>query len=229
MVECQFIQMDSAGVIAEAVGSPSSSQPVFLDKAQVDQLLRKVNAASATGEAVITAPSLLVYSGQRAYVLTANQRAYVAGITVSAAPAAPSTTSSAPIAGATYTPDVQVVESGMVLDVRATVTDDGNSAIVTLRPQLSELESIATRPFAGAPPSLQLSVQDPLVRKSALTTTLETPSGNTAVVRGLRLPGEAGSELLMLVKATVVKRQSATAPAGSSPPASQSSATTKKQ
>jgi len=47
-------------------------------------------------------------------------------------------------------------------------------------------------------------------------TTLEIPSGRTAVVRGLHMPGDPAPELLMLVKATVVDgggRSTTTAPA----------------
>jgi hypothetical protein len=154
-------------------------------------------ARSSGTASTLTAPRVTVFSGQRAYVLVASQRAYASGATVTAGwPGR-----------FTVTPTIDVADAGVLLDVHATAADDGQSALVTLRPELAEIHA----------PAPDDPLRSPRAAVTTLQTTLDLRSGRTAVVAGV--PRPAADEVtarpttaparkthtLLLVKATVTR------------------------
>jgi hypothetical protein len=115
-----------------------------------------------------------VFSGQRAYVVVSNQRAYSAGVTATRG-------ADGKVA---FTLDTGLVESGVVLDVRATASGDRKSVTLELRPQLATeagVESERVPLVPGGPPAL---LQRPSVDLRALQTTVNVPDGRGLLVSG---------------------------------------------
>src|SRR4029434_3080952 len=98
----------------------------FLDDFQVNLLLRATQANVTS--TIVQAPRLTLFNGQRAHVLVATQRAYVSDLTAQVGTGTSS-----------FDPEISIVESGVVLDVQATVSADRKYVTLTLRPQLSTL------------------------------------------------------------------------------------------
>src|SRR5204863_7176259 len=103
------------------------------DDFQVSAIIRATEAEQSS--TTITAPRVTLFNGQRAYVLVATSRAYVSDLN--------------PVVGSNavgFDPTISTVQSGVLLDVQATVSADRKYVTLTLRPQLSNL--LALVPFA---------------------------------------------------------------------------------
>ena len=108
----------------------------YLDDLQVTLLLRATQASALNTE--VTAPRVTLFNGQRAYVLVATQQAYVSNLT----PAVGTGTSA-------FTPTISIVQTGVLLDVQATVSADRKYVTLTLRPQQSNLLAAASLHVPG--------------------------------------------------------------------------------
>ena len=106
-------------------------------------------AQAARESTVITAPRITLFNGQRAYVMTSTQRAYVKGYT--RRPGDPA---------AEWQPDQGVASSGVLVDARPAVGNQGNVALA-LRFEFASLAGFKTVPFAGGPPGAKLEAQAP--------------------------------------------------------------------
>jgi general secretion pathway protein D len=179
----------------------------------VTALLR---ATQATRNAtVVTAPRVTLFNGQRAYVLVATQLAYVSDIS--------SNTGGGDLAVG-FDPTIDIVSSGVVLDVAATVSADRKYVTLTLRPQLSTLVDLRSFTFQGqtdAPTDgagggggfpgtgdddddnvdtinnsflPNLAVQQPEVQITEVRTTVSVPDGGTLLLGGQTLAGEVEIE-----------------------------------
>src|SRR6185437_16343299 len=109
--------------------SPATASPTslttgftFLDDFQV-QLLLRATQASVTST-IVQAPRITLYNGQRAYVVVALEQAYVSNLIAVVGTG---------VSG--FQPVPSTVESGVVLDVTATVSADRKYVTLTLRPQ----------------------------------------------------------------------------------------------
>src|SRR5205814_146177 len=121
-------QTSIPGTIAAGGAAPQSLSlaGTYLDNFQVNLLLRATQASVHTS--IVTAPRVTLFNGQRAWVLIARQRAYISDLT--------------PVVGngvVSFDPTIDVVNSGVLLDVQATVSADRKYVTLTLRPQLAEL------------------------------------------------------------------------------------------
>ena len=154
-------------------------------------LLRATQASrSAT---VVTAPRVTLFNGQRAYVLVANQRSYISDL-------------NAQVGTGTgiFDPEIDVVESGVLLDVSATVSADRKYVTLTLRPQLTTLIQLAEFVFqtgatggvddpfdpfgtADVPSGI---VQQPELQITEVRTTVSVPDGGTLLLGGQTIAGE---------------------------------------
>jgi beta-lactamase regulating signal transducer with metallopeptidase domain len=216
-VETRFISVTDAGLakmkreMAElftgetattAPGEPSAGAKTFLNRDQVQAFLRAIAASKEA--AIVTAPRVTLFNGQRAYVLVGTQRAYVKSLTINKS--ADGKTS--------YEPEIGIADSGVILDAQATITSDRKRATITLRPQLAELKAIRDVPFPNSPPGENLSVQQPDVETSEIRTTVTVGDGETVLIRGLRgsmnleqdpsgKPSQARN-VLLLVKPTII-------------------------
>ena len=181
---------------------------VPLTEEQVDALLRAVQGARKT--AVINAPRVTLFNHQRAYMLVANSRAYVAGHDEARA-----------INGRlSFQPRLETVSAGLVLDARAAVGADGRSVALDVRYEHARLLEIAVqwRPASDGTP---LAVQVPSTDQARTHRTLATADGETTLVYlGRAEPAPAAppafrekfgagveGDMFLLVKATVVKAQ----------------------
>jgi type II secretory pathway component GspD/PulD (secretin) len=178
-----------------ATGMTASA--TFLDDFQVNMLLRAVQASRSS--TLVTAPRVTLFNGQRAYVLVANQRAYVSDLTPQVGTGV-----------ALFDPEISIVESGVVLDVAATVSSDRKYVTLTLRPQLSTLVQLAQFAFQSGggtqdnntDPDGQITIDDssndfgtgviqqPEIQLTEVRTTVSVPDGGTLLLGGQTIAGE---------------------------------------
>jgi beta-lactamase regulating signal transducer with metallopeptidase domain len=154
----------------------SAAVGLFLDDAQVKQFLHA--GQDAPGFAVIAAPRMRLFNGQRAYVMAATSRAYTSDY--AAVKAAGGQTR--------YDLVVSVVQTGLLMDVQATISADRTAATLTLHPQVSALLGMKQFPWRGNPAGLNLMVQEPQVRSAELQTTVSVPDGRTLLLGGMEDP-----------------------------------------
>jgi type II secretory pathway component GspD/PulD (secretin) len=182
-----------------------------LDNFSVSMLLRATQASQHTS--IVTAPRVTLFNGQRAYVLVVRQQSYVSNLT--------------PVVGAgvvSFAPTIDVVESGVKLDVQATVSSDRKYVTLTLRPQLSELIGLFNFTFqvggstnfgggigggivtgSGSPTGI---IQQPEIQLTEVRTTVSVPDGGTLLLGGQTLSGETTREagVPVLSKVPFLKR-----------------------
>jgi beta-lactamase regulating signal transducer with metallopeptidase domain len=155
---------------------PAKDAPkvVVLDRGQVDQLLKAVQASAHS--TTVTAPRITLFNGQGAYVMVATSRAYPADYIVIKEND-----------GRTrYEPQVAVVQAGVMFWARATAGADRTFATLSLRPRLTQLVGMDTVPWDRSPPDQKLTVQRPNLLSSELATTVSVPDGKTLLMGGLR-------------------------------------------
>jgi len=222
LVDAQFISCDEpvarallakwrriaapATLPAASATQPSGSGTVglFLDDAQVGEFLHAGQDASKLS--VIASPKILLFSGQRANVLLATSRRYTSGY--AAVTAAGGQTR--------YDPIPAVVETGVLLDLQATLSADRKAITLSLHPQVSTLLGMKQLPWIGRPAGSNLMVQEPQVRSAELQTTVTVPDGRTLLLGGMedpRVPDDPAAatrpdrplrSLFLLVKPTLI-------------------------
>ena len=191
------------GSIGAGTTTPTglTTSATYLDDFQVQLSLRAVEAS--VNSTLVTAPRITLFNGQRAYVLVAIQRAYVSNLT----PVVSTGISS-------FAPTVSIVQSGVLLDVQATVSADRKYVTMTLRPQLATLLDLASFTFqvgstvssaslgggilgigavASAAPSG--TIQEPELQITEVNTTVSVPDGGTLLLGGQTIAGETEREI----------------------------------
>lgn len=164
----------------------------FLDDFQVSLLLRATQIAQNT--TALTAPRLTLFNGQRAFVVVATETAYVSDLTPVVAQGA-----------IAFDPTVGIIQSGVVLDVQATVSSDRKYVTLTLRPRLSRLidlipfpvNAVSQTPIStggGTTQIIQAFVQQPVQEITQLNTTVSVPDGGTLLIGGQTLGAEIERE-----------------------------------
>jgi type II secretory pathway component GspD/PulD (secretin) len=124
---------------------------------------------------------------------------------------------------ATFEPEIDIVESGVLLDVQATVSADRKYVTMTLRPQLAQLLGIFNFAFqtssttivggtgnvvgGGSVPGNGI-VQQPELQLTEVRTTVSVPDGGTLLLGGQTLAGETEIEagVPILSKVPFLKR-----------------------
>jgi beta-lactamase regulating signal transducer with metallopeptidase domain/type II secretory pathway component GspD/PulD (secretin) len=195
---------------ATAPAPPPARSAASLDATQVDQLLRAVQGSP--NSKILSAPRMILFNGQSAYVLVANQRAYVADYAIVKQPN-----------GATkYDPQYGVVKSGIMLWAQATADAERKSVTLTLHPRLTHLAGLDEAPWDRSPPGEKLTIAHPKLLASELSTTMNIPDGTTLLLGGLKAyMGEPGSKelgkdampVLLLVKSKLILRREVEQPA----------------
>ena len=150
----------------------------LLDDRQVNLLLRATQAEQYS--TIVTTPRVTLFNGQRAYVLVATEKAFVSDLK--------------PVKGeggkTAYDPELDTVSSGVLMDVRATVTADRKSAILDFRPQLARLAGMKEVPWPGRPEGSNLTVQVPELKIAEVRATVTIPNNHTLLLGGLQDVGE---------------------------------------
>ena len=189
------------GSIGAGTSTPTglTTAATYLDDFQVSLALRAVEAS--VNSTLVDAPRITLFNGQRAYVLISTQRAYVSNLT--------------PIVStgiSSFAPTVSIVQSGVLLDVQATVSADRKYVTLTLRPQLATLLDLAPFTFqqgssatsvggggigfgfvAGNAPSG--TIQEPELQITEVKTTVSVPDGGTLLLGGQTVAGETEREI----------------------------------
>lgn len=166
--------------VANSIGSQITSPALsiggtFLDDVQVDFLVQATQAESSTR--TLTAPRITLFNGQRAYVTVGTQQAYVAEFE-------PVISENA----VALRPRIAFIPTGSVLDVEATVSADRRYVTMTVRPQVSTLNSITNITVGGG------NIQLPNVTIQGVMTTVMVPDGGTLLLGGQRLAAEVERE-----------------------------------
>ena len=203
-----FVMNPTTGVqgsIGSGTTTPTglTTSVAYLDDFSAQMMTRAVEAS--VNSTLVTAPRITLFNGQRAYVLVAIQRAYVSNLT-------PVVTTGA----SSFAPTVSIVQSGVVLDVQATVSADRKYVTMTLRPQLATLLDLASFTFQvgtngggflgggvggvngalnrrqNAPTGI---IQEPELQITEVNTTASVPDGGTLLVGGQVLAGETEREI----------------------------------
>lgn len=176
----------------------------FLDNIQVDFLIRATQADSRTS--VLTAPRLVLFNGQRAWVAVTIQQNFVANLQPIVATGA-----------VAQAPTIGTVNSGAVLDVTATVSADKRYVTMTLRPGVTRLLDLQTIPFSGGGAgggiggggaALNAFIQIPTLSSQLVQTTVSVPDGGTLLIGGQKLASETEVEagVPILSKIPILKR-----------------------
>lgn len=146
----------------------------YLGDLQLQMLLRAVSKAERVE--VVTAPRLLVFNGARASLQVLNQFAYVQDYNVEIA-----------TASSIADPVIQVIQDGVVLDVRPVVSADRRFVTLDLRPTVAVL----TQPIESFITTLNVAttveIQLPELEIQRLRTVASVPDGGTLLLGGLRL------------------------------------------
>jgi type II secretory pathway component GspD/PulD (secretin) len=146
----------------------------FLDDIELNVLFRAVEKSSFAN--VLRAPRLAVYNTQRANLTLVNQVTYVKDYDVEVA-------QTAYIAD----PIVDIVQDGLVLDVRPTVSHDRRYVTLELRPTVAVLgRPIRTfvTPLAGL--TTTVTIELPELQYRSAETTVKVPDGGSVVIGGLK-------------------------------------------
>jgi general secretion pathway protein D len=173
-------------------GASLATAMTYVDDFSFALLVRATQAEQS--QSVVTAPRITLFNGQRAYVLVAVTRAYVSDLE--------------PIVGSNavgFDPVISTVQSGVLLDVAATVSSDRKYVTLTLRPQLSKLLQLVPFPiggstvFPGGDGSTQAFantgvIQQPEIEITQVRTTVSVPDGGTLLLGGQTLSGEIERE-----------------------------------
>ena len=182
---------------SSVTGSALTIAGTFMDAIQVDFLINATQAHSDTR--TLTAPRLTLFNGQRAYVSVGNEEAYVSNVEF-----VPGTGDNA-LGGFNRT--ISHVTTGTVLDVEATVSADRRYVTLTMRPQVSKINSFVE--YLGTPgvPGSGL-IQLPNITRQVLECTVSVPDGGTLLLGGQKLAAEVEKEMgvPLLSKIPILKR-----------------------
>ena len=170
-------------------------KPVAVAQEDVQELLKAAQATN--GSAIITAPRVTIFDGQRAYVVVAQQKAYLAGAGISE------------VNGRRVSEPLRsTVSTGVVVKVRPAVDDDGTHVALDLQFEQAKLLDMRKEPAREA--GQNFNVEVPVIERVLVDRTLSTSSGRTVLVA--IPPADPKSEpsakaKILLVKATVLKSE----------------------
>ena len=151
-----------------------SFQWTYLNDLQLEMVLRAVSKSERLE--LVTAPKVLVFNTARANIAVMNQVAYVQDFDVEIAQAA-----------SIADPIVNVVQDGVVLDVRPVVSADRRFIMMELRPTVAVLK----RPIEQLATTLgsqnTVTIQLPELDIQRVRTTVPMPDGGTVMLGGLKV------------------------------------------
>jgi len=193
-----FVQNPSTSVpgsLGSQLTTPTglTTAATYLDDFQVSLVMRAVEAS--VNSTIVTAPRVTMFNGQRAYVLVTIQQAYVSNLT----PVVSTGVSS-------FAPTPSNVQSGVLLDVQATVSADRKYVTLTLRPWLSNLLDLVPFTFQGASTAVATgagtavagvsgTIQLPETQITEVKTTVSVPDGGTLLIGGQTVAGQTTREI----------------------------------
>jgi len=188
----------------------------FMNDVQVDLLIRATQANRRSTQ--LTAPRVTFFNGQRAYVLVATQLSFISDLD--------------PVVGTrsvAFDPQIDVVSSGVILDIEGTVSADRRYVTLTARPSLARVirlrqltvfapETAAgdddddddddDGDVAGAPDISSGQIEAPEIELTTVRTTVSVPDKGTLLLGGQRLFADVEIEagVPVLSKIPVINR-----------------------
>jgi type II secretory pathway component GspD/PulD (secretin) len=177
----------------------------------VNFLIRATQAS--INSTVLTAPRVTVFNGQSAFVLVAQQQAYVSDLEAVTGDGV-----------GLFNPIIDTVQTGVRLVVQPTVSADRKYVTLSLQPQVSSLVSLTTFPVfgianqnngggngggnGGQTQVFQATIQLPILDITSVNTIVSVPDGGTLLLGGQTLAGETEVEegVPLLSKIPFIKR-----------------------
>jgi type II secretory pathway component GspD/PulD (secretin) len=150
-----------------------SFQFSLLDDTMFNLVVRAVEKSYNATE--ITSPIITVFNTQRAYITVINQISYVQGFDVDVA-------NSAYIAN----PNIGVIQDGIVLDVKPTVSYDRKYITLEIQATVADLLSMRTITTSLGGQSEPVTFQMPTLHVSTTSATVVVPDGGYVVLGGLK-------------------------------------------
>ncbi|MBK6942772.1 MAG: hypothetical protein IPH13_21575 [Planctomycetes bacterium] len=151
-----------------------SLQATFLDDTLVEAVLRAVSKYGMAN--IVDAPSLTVFNGQRANLSVINHVSYVKDFDVEIAQAS-----------VIAQPIVDILQDGVILDVRPVVSSDKRFITMELRPTVALLkrpiDTFSTTLAIGSPVNIEL----PTINIQRARTTVHMPDGSTLMIGGWKI------------------------------------------
>lgn len=171
-----------------------SFQWTYLNDVQLELILRAVSKSERVE--IVSAPSILVANTGRSNLTVLNQVVYVKDFDVEIAQAA-----------SIADPIIDIVQDGVILDVRPVVSADRRFITLELRPTIAELK----RPIAQFVTTLgsqnSVTIELPALEIQRVRTTIPMPDGATVMLGGLKVSDrqEQSSGVPLLSKIPVVR------------------------
>jgi len=174
------IRARTENIIEQSVGKVLSSTGglslawAWLDDTEVNVILRAVEKSERAS--LLTAPRLTVYNTQRSNITLVNQISYIKDYDVEVA-------QTASIAD----PVVGIIQDGLVLDVRPTISNDRRFVTLELRPTVAKLiEPIRTITTTLGSQTQPVTIQLPELIVQSAETTVTVPDRGTVMIGGLK-------------------------------------------
>jgi type II secretory pathway component GspD/PulD (secretin) len=146
---------------------------VLTDQFQLQAILEAVKKKQRAR--MVSSPRVTVFNGQRAHLLSINQRAYIQDVEVNQTGVIP-----------VLNPVIGVLNTGSILDVRPTVSYDRKYVMLEVRPTLAQQtgtrNSIVT--LAGGNTSIPIELPTIVVQK--IRTSVTVPDGGTVLIGGMK-------------------------------------------
>ncbi len=186
-------------------------QGSFLDDFQVNFLIRATQAS--INSTILTAPRVTVFNGQQAFVVVAQQQAYVSDLEAVTGDGV-----------GLFNPIIDTVQTGVRLVVQPTVSADRKYVTLSLQPQVSQLVRLDSFPVFGIANQngnngggggggnnntvFQATLQLPILNLTSVNTIVSVPDGGTLLLGGQTLAGETEVEegVPILSKIPFIKR-----------------------
>ncbi len=146
----------------------------FLNDMQLELILRAVSKSQRVQ--LITAPRITVHNAARANLSVLNQVAYVQDFDVEIAQAA-----------SIADPIIQVIQDGVILDVRPVVSADRRFLTLELRPTIAELKRPIPERVTTLGSQNSVTIQLPEVEIQRVRTSIPMPDGGTVLLGGMRI------------------------------------------
>lgn len=144
----------------------------FLDDIQLNMILRAIKKDAQVE--VMTAPRLTTFNTQRSNITVVNQISYIRDFDVEVA-------QSAYIAD----PVIGIVQDGVVLDVRPTISNDRRYVTLELRPTVADLKALAPfETFLGG--QVEVVFFQPELELQSIETSVRVPDRGTILLGGLK-------------------------------------------
>ena len=155
--------------IPKQAGSGLLGQFAVLGNSQYEAVLAALESTEVIN--TLTAPRILVYNNQLAYIAVIEQQAYVSDYNVS---------------DGIFDPTISSFFSGIVLEVRPTISSNRKYITLQLSPTIRDLDSLTqTSAISDASQGFELLTGTPVVRTIAVQTTVSIPDRGVMVIGGL--------------------------------------------